>query len=156
MNSTSSQGHASRFRSRKFLFVKTFQWLQTYLLSATVSIWCYKKTRKNKNPCSKGFYIHSAEMNQGYFIFIGKDWPIVPFSPVALHVHRVFPIVFVVLTKELQNCAVVQPDQSGIMLLGSKRIRHQTGRTVFINIIPGIIGCWAMCLFGCEVSYAYS
>lgn len=114
-----------------------------------------KKTRKNKNPCSKGFYIHSAEMNQGYFIFIGKDWPIVPFSPVALHVHRVFPIVFVVLMKELQNCAVVQPDQSGIMLLGSKRIRHQTGRTVFINI-PGIIGCWAMCLFGCEVSYAYS
>lgn len=113
------------------------------------------KTRKNKNPCSKGFYIHSAEMNQGYFIFIGKDWPIGPFSPVALHVHRVFPIVFVVFTKELQNCAVVQPDQSGIMLLGSKRIRHQTGCTVFINI-TGIIGCWAMCLFGCGVSYVYS
>lgn len=155
MNSTSNQGHASRFRSRKLLFVKTFQWLQTSFLSATVSIWCYKKTRKNKNPYSKGFYIHSAEMNQGYSIFIGKDWPIVPFSPVALHVYHVFPIVFVVFTKELQNCAVVQPDQSGIMLLGSKPIRHQTERTVFINI-PGIIGCWAMCLFGCEVSYVYS
>lgn len=111
--------------------------------------------RKNKNPCFKGFYIHSAEMNQGYFIFIGKDWPIVPFSPVALHVHRVFPIVFVVFTKELQNCAVVQPDQSGIMLLGSKHIRHQTGCTVFINI-TGIIRCWAMCLLGCGVSYVYS
>lgn len=111
-----------------------------FVVSHCVHLVLQKKTRKNKNPYSKGFYIHSAEMNQGYSIFIGKDWPIVPFSPVALHVYHVFPIVFVVFTKELQNCAVVQPDQSGIMLLGSKRIRHQTGRTVFINI-PGIIGC---------------
>lgn len=60
------------------------------------------------------------------------------FSP--LHVHRVFPIVFIVFMKELQNCAVVKPDQSGIMLLGSKRIRNQTGSLVFINIM-GIVRC---------------
>lgn len=63
------------------------------------------KNRKNKNPWSKGFYIHSAEMNQRCFIFIGKDWPIVPFFPVALHVHRVFPIVSLFLQK---SCKIVQ------------------------------------------------
>lgn len=60
-----------------------------------------------------------------------KDWgSSAIFLP--LHVHPVFPIVFILFLKELQNCAVVQPDQSGIMLLGSKSIRYQTGCIVFI------------------------
>jgi hypothetical protein len=70
-------------------------------------------------------------MNKGYLTLVGKDWAIVLFF-LPLHVHHVFLIVFIIFLKELQNCAVVQPDQSGIMLLGSKSIRHQIGSVVFI------------------------
>jgi hypothetical protein len=69
-------------------------------------------------------------MNQGHFIFIERIGQLYRFSP--LHVHCLSNCFCIVFMKELQNCAVVQPDQSGITLLGSKCIRYQTGSIVFI------------------------
>lgn len=88
------------------------QWLfQSYLL-ATVSHWCYIKTKKperNKIPCCKGFYNkYTVCGDEAMMVHIVRErWATVLFfSP--LHVIMSFWLfVFLIFLKELQNCAVV-------------------------------------------------
>lgn len=102
---------------------------QNYLLLATVSIWCYKNWKK-QHPSVRAYNTQCRDEQRMFLIpREGVDTNPVFFP---LHVHHVFPVVSIIFLKELQNCAVVEPDQSGIMLLGSKSIRDLTGCIVFI------------------------